>query len=44
MSHIVIGKSGKHNVSIDSKILMTTRLLITSDSGGGKTWLCAGLK
>ena len=39
MSHIVIGKSGKHNVSIDSKILMTTRLLITSDSGGGKTWL-----
>jgi Helicase HerA, central domain len=39
MSRIVIGKSGDKNVSIDSKILMTTRLLITADSGGGKTWL-----
>ncbi|HEY0701163.1 MAG TPA: type IV secretory system conjugative DNA transfer family protein [Candidatus Acidoferrales bacterium] len=39
MSQIVLGKSGNHNVSIDSKLLMSTRLLITSDSGGGKTWL-----
>jgi hypothetical protein len=39
MSSIIIGKSGNHNVSIDRKVLMTTRLLITSDSGGGKTWL-----
>ena len=39
MSQIIIGKAGTHNVSIDRKILMSTRLLITSDSGGGKTWL-----
>ena len=39
MSQIVIGKAEAHNVSIDRKVLMTTRLLITSDSGGGKTWL-----
>lgn len=39
MSAIVIGNAGAHNVSIDRKVLMTTRLLITSDSGGGKTWL-----
>ena len=39
MSEIVIGKAGHENVAIDRKVLMTTRLLITSDSGGGKTWL-----
>ena len=39
MSGIVIGQSSGKNVSIDRKVLMTTRLLITSDSGGGKTWL-----
>lgn len=39
MSGIVIGKSDGKNVSIDRKLLMSTRLLITSDSGGGKTHL-----
>lgn len=39
MSQIVIGKSNGKNVGIDLKLLMSTRLLITSDSGGGKSWL-----
>lgn len=40
MSKIVIGTTGeKQNVSIDLDVLMTTRLLVTADSGGGKTVL-----
>lgn len=38
LSHIVIGKSGDKNVSLDLEILLTTRLLVTADSGGGKTF------
>jgi uncharacterized protein len=35
---IVIGTSKSNKVSIDLKLLMSTRLLITADSGGGKTF------
>jgi len=38
MSSIVIGKSGGHNVLIDLDVLLTTRALLTADSGGGKTY------
>ena len=44
---ITIGKSGTHDISINLETLFTTRLLVTSDSGGGKTFalknLCEGL-
>jgi len=39
MKKAILGKSGNSNVSVDLKLLMSTRLLITADSGGGKTWL-----
>lgn len=39
MSEIVIGKAGTHNVSIDLPVLLQTRMLVTADSGGGKTFL-----
>lgn len=39
MSQIVIGKAAHKNVALDLPTLLTTRLLVTSDSGGGKTWL-----
>lgn len=39
MAHIVIGKSGHKNVGIDLQTLLSTRLLIQADSGGGKTYL-----
>jgi hypothetical protein len=35
---IIVGKSGGHNVSIDLSVLLTTRALLTADSGGGKTF------
>jgi hypothetical protein len=38
MTKIVIGKSEGKNVSIDLDVLLTTRLLLTADSGGGKTF------
>lgn len=38
MSQIAIGKAGAHNISIDLQTLLSTRLLLTADSGGGKTW------
>ena len=38
MNGIVIGKSDKHNVTLDLDVLLTTRMLLTADSGGGKTW------
>lgn len=38
MSAIVIGKAEGKKIVIDRKILMTTRLLVIADSGGGKTW------
>jgi uncharacterized protein len=39
MSKIVIGKSSGHNVGFDLDELLTTRLLITANSGGGKSFL-----
>lgn len=39
MSSIVIGTSGGRNVAIDLNLLLPTRLLITADSGGGKSYL-----
>lgn len=39
MSNIVIGKVGTHNVSLDLRVLLETRMLVTADSGGGKTFL-----
>jgi len=38
MSKIVIGKCGVRNVSIDLDVLLRTRLLVQSNSGGGKSW------
>jgi hypothetical protein len=38
LSKIVIGKASGHNVSIDLDVLLTTRALLTADSGGGKTY------
>lgn len=39
MSHIKIGNSGKHSVEFDSDTLLLTKLLITANSGGGKSYL-----
>ncbi len=38
MSRIVIGKAGGRNVGIDLNVLLRTRLLVQSGSGGGKSW------
>ncbi len=38
MSKIVIGESGGKDVRIDLDLLLSTRLLLTADSGGGKTF------
>ena len=38
MSRISIGKSGGHNVHLDLDVFLRTRLLITSNSGGGKSF------
>jgi len=37
---IELGKSGRKSVSLDARPLLDTRLLITGDSGSGKSWLC----
>lgn len=39
MSKIIIGTSGGKNVAIDIEILLPSRLLLTADSGGGKSYL-----
>jgi len=39
MPRILIGRSGKHPVYLDLKILRKTRMLITANSGGGKSYL-----
>lgn len=39
MSKIIIGNHGKRNIFIDLVVLLWTRLLIQSNSGGGKSWL-----
>ena len=38
MTQITIGKSGNHNICLDLDIFLRTRLLITSNSGGGKSF------
>ncbi len=38
MKNIIIGKAGTHNVGIDLETLLSTRMLVTADSGGGKTF------
>ena len=39
MSRILIGKAAGGNIYLDIDIFLRTRLLITSNSGGGKSWL-----
>src|SRR5262245_11971231 len=39
MSGIVVGRSDKRDVAFDLDVLLTTRLLIQANSGGGKSWL-----
>jgi len=39
MSKIVIGQSGRRNVSIDIPALLRSRLLVEANSGGGKSFL-----
>jgi hypothetical protein len=39
VSRIIIGKSGKRNIGFDLDVLLPSRLLITADSGGGKSWV-----
>lgn len=39
MSRIILGKAGGRNVALDLNILLRTRLLVQSGSGGGKSWL-----
>jgi hypothetical protein len=39
MSKIVIGTAHGKNIGFDTDLLLATRLLITADSGGGKSWL-----
>lgn len=39
MSKIIIGTAGGKNVAIDIEILLPSRLLLTADSGGGKSYL-----
>src|SRR5579864_4145875 len=38
-SKIVIGAADGRNVGIDIPLLLTTRLLVQANSGGGKSWL-----
>lgn len=38
MKKIIIGTSGGKNVAIDIEILLPSRLLLTADSGGGKSY------
>ena len=39
MSKITIGSVGKKSIWFDLNLLLTTRLLIQANSGGGKSWL-----
>jgi len=39
LSKVILGKSGGRNVALDLNILLRTRLLVQSGSGGGKSWL-----
>jgi hypothetical protein len=44
VSKIIIGKAGSKNVGFDLDVLLSSRLLITADSGGGKSWLMRALQ
>jgi signal transduction histidine kinase len=44
MSKIVIGKADGKNAAFDLDVLLPSRLLITADSGGGKSWLMRALQ
>ncbi|HXM64464.1 MAG TPA: DUF87 domain-containing protein [Terriglobales bacterium] len=39
MSKIIIGTAHGKSIGFDTDLLLATRLLITADSGGGKSWL-----
>lgn len=39
MSHITIGQSDGRNLKLDVDTLLTSRLLLQANSGGGKSWL-----
>lgn len=39
MSRILIGKSKTDTISVDVRLLRRTRMLVTANSGGGKSWL-----
>jgi DNA helicase HerA-like ATPase len=39
MSKIIIGTAGGKNIGFDIPELLTTRLLVQANSGGGKSWL-----
>lgn len=39
MKRIIVGKAGKRSILFDLAVLMKTRLLITANSGGGKSYL-----
>ena len=39
MNQPILGKAGNRNVTLDLVTLLTTRLLITANSGGGKSYL-----
>lgn len=39
MSNIILGKSGKHSVSMPLELLLRSRLLVQANSGGGKSYL-----
>jgi hypothetical protein len=39
MSKLIIGTAGKQKIGLDVDLLLSTRMLVTADSGGGKTFL-----
>jgi hypothetical protein len=39
MSRIIIGTAHGKNIGFDTDLLLAGRLLITADSGAGKSWL-----
>lgn len=39
MSKLIIGAAGKQKIGLDLGLLLSTRMLVTADSGGGKTFL-----
>jgi hypothetical protein len=39
MSKLIIGTAGKQMIVLDLDLLLSTRMLVTADSGGGKTFL-----